>query len=48
VTEAGRIMINPNPGSSTLGGKGYNANLFVTSYQNDPVLEVGPIEPLRL
>jgi hypothetical protein len=41
-------MINPNAGSSTLGGEGYNANLFVTSYQNDQVLEVRQIEPLRL
>jgi branched-chain amino acid transport system substrate-binding protein len=40
VTEAGKILISPNAGTSTLAGKGCNANVFVTSYQNDQVFEV--------
>lgn len=40
VTDAGKILISPNAGTSTLAGKGCNANVFVTSYQNDQVHEV--------
>jgi branched-chain amino acid transport system substrate-binding protein len=40
VTDARKILISPNAGTSTLAGKGCNANVFVTSYQNDQVHEV--------
>jgi branched-chain amino acid transport system substrate-binding protein len=40
VTEAGVFLISPNAGTSTLAGKGCNANLFVTSIQNDQVPDV--------
>jgi branched-chain amino acid transport system substrate-binding protein len=40
VTDAKKILISPNAGTSTLAGKGCNANVFVTSYQNDQVHEV--------
>jgi branched-chain amino acid transport system substrate-binding protein len=40
VTDAGKILVSPNAGTSTLAGKGCNANVFVTSYQNDQVFEV--------
>jgi branched-chain amino acid transport system substrate-binding protein len=40
VTDAKKILISPNAGTSTLAGKGCNANVFVTSYQNDQVFEV--------
>jgi len=40
VTEAGVFLISPNAGTSTLAGKGCNANLFVTSVQNDQVPDV--------
>jgi branched-chain amino acid transport system substrate-binding protein len=40
VTDAGKMLISPNAGTSTLAGKGCNANVFVTSYQNDQVFEV--------
>src|SRR5688572_583462 len=40
VTDAGKILISPNAGTSTLAGKGCNPNVFVTSYQNDQVFEV--------
>ena len=35
VTDAGVILISPNAGTSNFAGKECNANLFVTSYQND-------------
>jgi branched-chain amino acid transport system substrate-binding protein len=40
VTDAKKILISPNAGTSTLAGKGCNPNVFVTSYQNDQVHEV--------
>ncbi|MCC7347665.1 MAG: ABC transporter substrate-binding protein [Variibacter sp.] len=40
VTEGGAILISPNAGPSNLAGKDCNANLFVTSYQNDQMHEV--------
>ncbi len=40
VTDAGKILVSPNAGTSTLAGKGCNPNVFVTSYQNDQVFEV--------
>jgi branched-chain amino acid transport system substrate-binding protein len=40
VTDAGKILVSPNAGTSTLAGKGCNTNVFVTSYQNDQVFEV--------
>jgi branched-chain amino acid transport system substrate-binding protein len=40
VTDANKILISPNAGTSTLAGKGCNKNVFVTSYQNDQVHEV--------
>jgi branched-chain amino acid transport system substrate-binding protein len=40
VTEGGAILISPNAGTSNFAGKECNANLFVTSYQNDQVHEV--------
>lgn len=39
-TEGGTILISPNAGTSNFAGKECNANLFVTSYQNDQVHEV--------
>jgi branched-chain amino acid transport system substrate-binding protein len=36
----GAFMISPNAGTSNFAGKECNANLFVTSYQNDQVHEV--------
>jgi branched-chain amino acid transport system substrate-binding protein len=40
VTDGGAIMISPNAGTSNFAGKECNANLFVTSYQNDQNHEV--------
>jgi branched-chain amino acid transport system substrate-binding protein len=40
VTDANKILISPNAGTSTLAGKGCNKNVFVTSYQNDQVHQV--------
>ena len=40
VTDAGKILVSPNAGTSTLAGKGCNKNVFVTSYQNDQVHQV--------
>lgn len=40
VTDSGAILISPNAGTSNFAGKECNANLFVTSYQNDQVHEV--------
>jgi branched-chain amino acid transport system substrate-binding protein len=40
VTDAGKVLVSPNAGTSTLAGKGCNANVFVTSYQNDQVHQV--------
>jgi branched-chain amino acid transport system substrate-binding protein len=40
VTDGGAFMISPNAGTSNFAGKECNANLFVTSYQNDQVHEV--------
>ena len=40
VTDAGAFLISPNAGTSNFAGKECNANLFVTSYQNDQVHEV--------
>ena len=40
VTDSGAFMISPNAGTSNFAGKECNANLFVTSYQNDQVHEV--------
>src|SRR5262245_2945801 len=39
VTDTGTILISPNAGTSSFAGKDCNANLFVTSYQNDQVHE---------
>jgi branched-chain amino acid transport system substrate-binding protein len=39
VTDSGTILISPNAGTSSFAGKDCNANLFVTSYQNDQVHE---------
>src|ERR1700752_976388 len=39
VTDSGTILISPNAGPSSFAGKDCNANLFVTSYQNDQVHE---------
>ena len=39
-TEGGTILISPNAGTSNFAGKECNPNFFVTSYQNDQVLEV--------
>ena len=36
----GAFLISPNAGTSNFAGKECNANLFVTSYQNDQVHEV--------
>ena len=40
VTDSGAFMISPTAGTSNFAGKECNANLFVTSYQNDQVHEV--------
>jgi branched-chain amino acid transport system substrate-binding protein len=40
VTDSGTFLISPNAGTSSFAGKDCNANLFVTSYQNDQVHEV--------
>jgi branched-chain amino acid transport system substrate-binding protein len=40
VTDAGITEISPNAGTSNYAGKDCNANLFVTSYQNDQNFEV--------
>jgi branched-chain amino acid transport system substrate-binding protein len=40
VTDSGAFLISPNAGTSNFAGKECNANLFVTSYQNDQVHEV--------
>ncbi len=40
VTDGGAFLISPNAGTSNFAGKECNANLFVTSYQNDQVHEV--------
>jgi branched-chain amino acid transport system substrate-binding protein len=40
VTDSGAFLISPNAGTSNFAGKDCNANLFVTSYQNDQVHEV--------
>src|SRR5580704_621086 len=40
VTDSGTILISPNAGTSSFAGKDCNANLFVTSYQNDQIHEV--------
>src|SRR5215217_5565068 len=39
-TDGGAILISPNAGTSSFAGKECNANLFVTSYQNDQNHEV--------
>jgi branched-chain amino acid transport system substrate-binding protein len=36
----GAFLISPNAGTSNFAGKDCNANLFVTSYQNDQIHEV--------
>ncbi len=38
---ADAVLISPNAGASTFAGKGCNPNLFVTSYENNQVHEVG-------
>jgi branched-chain amino acid transport system substrate-binding protein len=40
VTDSGAILLSPNAGTSSFAGKECNANLFVTSYQNDQNHEV--------
>ncbi|MGI6247675.1 MAG: ABC transporter substrate-binding protein [Pseudochelatococcus sp.] len=40
VTGAGAFLISTNAGTSNLAGPECNANLFVTSYQNDQIHEV--------
>jgi branched-chain amino acid transport system substrate-binding protein len=40
VTESGAFLLSPNAGTSNFAGKECNANLFVTSYQNDQVFQV--------
>ncbi|GHD18021.1 ABC transporter substrate-binding protein [Tianweitania populi] len=40
VTASGAFLISTNAGTSNLAGKDCNANLFVTSYQNDQMHEV--------
>src|SRR6202011_6244898 len=40
VTDSGTFLISPNAGTSNFAGKECNANLFVTSYQNDQNHEV--------
>jgi branched-chain amino acid transport system substrate-binding protein len=39
-TESGAFLISPNAGTSSFAGSQCNANLFVTSYQNDQNHEV--------
>jgi branched-chain amino acid transport system substrate-binding protein len=39
-TDGGAFLISPNAGTSNFAGKDCNANLFVTSYQNDQNHEV--------
>jgi branched-chain amino acid transport system substrate-binding protein len=39
-TDGGAFMISPNAGTSSFAGRECNANLFVTSYQNDQNHEV--------
>lgn len=39
-TASGAFLISTNAGTSNLAGKDCNANLFVTSYQNDQIHEV--------
>src|SRR5262249_40966462 len=39
-TEGGAFLISPNAGTSNFAGRDCNANLFVTSYQNDQNHEV--------
>src|SRR5690606_12353933 len=39
-TDSGAFLISTNAGTSNLAGKDCNANLFVTSYQNDQMHEV--------
>jgi len=39
-TESGTFLISPNAGTSNFAGRECNANLFVTSYQNDQNHEV--------
>ncbi len=40
VTEAGAILISPNPGPSNIAGAECNKAFFATSYQNDQMHEV--------
>ncbi len=40
VSDSGTILISPNAGTSNFAGRECNANLFVTSYQNDQNHEV--------
>ena len=40
VTDGGAFLISPNAGTSNFAGAECNANLFVSSYQNDQVHEV--------
>ena len=40
VTDSGVFLISPNAGTSNFAGKECNANLFVTSYQNDQMFGV--------
>jgi branched-chain amino acid transport system substrate-binding protein len=40
VTDSGTFLISPNAGTSNFAGRECNANLFVTSYQNDQTHEV--------
>lgn len=40
ITDAGTILISPNPGPSPFAGKACNPNIFVGSYQNDQAHEV--------
>lgn len=40
VTDAGTILISPNPGPSPFAGKACHPNIFVAAYQNDQAHEV--------
>jgi branched-chain amino acid transport system substrate-binding protein len=40
VTDAGKILVSPNAGTSNFAGAECNPNLYVTSYQNDQNHEV--------
>ena len=40
ITDAGKILISPNAGTSNFAGADCNPNFFVTSYQNDQNHEV--------